>query len=214
MKKTTLLSALILGLLSTNLQGQIKTFDMNETGNMFELGFTNFGVELGGTYFLNNYWGIKYNVGGMPFWKNSMMLWSFSESENVREFEYPQQAYTYYDSYNYWDENFIQGSWLGLGITYKLVVNDKLTVMPSLEYQAVNEIYAQVGSGNTSSGAYEDFIEYVEPEVYFYPRAGLAVGYKQFVVGAVYTPWDAPIQTPVMLRLGYSFKKSNTLDFN
>lgn len=102
---------------------------MNETGNMSELGFTNFGVELGGTYFLNNSWGIKHNEGGMPFWKNSMMLWSFSEFENVREFEYPQEAYTYYDSYNYWDENYIQVSWLGLGVTYKLVVNDKLTVM-------------------------------------------------------------------------------------
>jgi len=40
--------------------------------------------------------------------------------------------------------------------------------MPSLEYQAVNEIYAQAGYGKTSSGAYEDFIEYVEPEVYFW----------------------------------------------
>ena len=69
MIKITLLSALILELISMNLHGQIKTFDMNETGNMFELGFTNFGVEIGGTYFLNNSWGIKYNVGGMPFWK-------------------------------------------------------------------------------------------------------------------------------------------------
>ena len=87
---------------------------MNEPGNMFEFGFTNFGVELGGTYFLNNSWGIKYNVGGVPFWKNSMVLWSFSESENVREFEYPQQACTYYDSYNYWDA--IVFKVLGLGL--------------------------------------------------------------------------------------------------
>ena len=76
------------------------------------------------------------------------------------------------------------------------------------------KFYAQVGYGNTSSGANEDFIEYVEPEAYSYPRAGLAVGYKQFVIGAVYTPWDDSIQTPFMLRLGYSFKNSNTLDFN
>jgi hypothetical protein len=210
MKKITLLGALVFGLLSTNLQGQIKTFDMNETGNMFELGFTNFGIELGGTYFLNNSWGIKYNLGGMPFWKNSMKQWHFSDSSNVLQFVGTQ----YFTNYDYWDANRIQGSWLGLGVTYKLVVNDKLTVMPSLEYQAVNEIYALVGYGISSTGDFIDFIEYREPVVYFYPRAGLAVGYKQFVVGAVYTPWPAPIQTPVMLRLGYSFKNSNTLDFN
>jgi hypothetical protein len=66
--------------------------------------------------------------------------------------------------------------------------------------------FMRAGNSNTSSGAYKNFLEYVEHTVFFYPCGGLAVGCKQFVVGAVYTPWDLPIQTPVMLRLGYSLK--------
>ena len=219
MKKLSILCTLTLGLLSTNLQGQIQTFEMNESGNTFELGFNNFGIELGGTYFLKNGpWGIKYHLGGLPYWKNSFKFYNYSESDAVREFEYPDGPWTYYDTYYSYHENYIQSSWVGLGLTYRYVVNEKLSILPSIEYQAVNEIYATGGNGELQSSGgswtYEDFMQYEESSVYYYARAGLAIGYNQFVFGAVYTPWDLPLQTPVMLRIGYSFKKSNTLDFN
>ena len=218
MKKVTVIYALLFGLMSISLQAQIKTFDMNESGNTFELGFNNFAVELGGTYFIKNgSWGIKYNLGGLPRWKNSFIFYNYSESDPdaIREFQYPDGPFNRYDTYYTYHENFIQSSWAGLGLTYRYVVNEKLSILPSIEYQAVNEIYVTGGDGTIlNTGFYEEWMEYEESEVYFYPRAGLAVGYNQFIFGAVVTPWDLPLQIPVMLRIGYSFKKSNTLNFN
>ena len=60
--------------------------------------------------------------------------------------------------------------------------------MPSLEYQASNEIYAQVGYGKTSIGAYEDFIEYIKVKVYFTSLQGSPLVIRSLPLVTDYKP--------------------------
>ena len=93
-----------------NLHGQIKTFDMNMPEICLSWASQTLEQNSAALTFSTTLGELNTTSVECRFGKNSMMLWSYSESENVHEFEYPQQAYTYYDSYNFWDENFIQGS--------------------------------------------------------------------------------------------------------